>query len=78
MSLVVKNSSANAEYVIGDVGSIRGPRICCGGGYGNPLRVFLRGESQGQTRVTAIVHSVTKSCTRLKRLSTHTCTDIYY
>ena len=77
MAPVVKKLSANAEYVIGDVGSIPGPRISCGGGYSNPLQVFLRGESQGQTRLTAIVHSVTKSCTRLKRLSTHTCTDIY-
>ena len=47
MTPVVKNSPANAGD-IRDVGSFPGPGISPGGGNGNPLPVFLPGESHGQ------------------------------
>ena len=46
--LEVKNLPANAGNVR-DVGSIPGWGRSPGGGYGNPLQVFLPGESHGQS-----------------------------
>ena len=41
-----------------------------------PTPVFLPGESHGQRNLVAIVHSVAKSTTQLKRLSTLQAQDI--
>ena len=46
VALVVKNPSANAGD-IRDMGLIPGLRRFPGGGHGNPLPVFLPGESPG-------------------------------
>ena len=48
MVLVVKNLPVNAED-IGDIGSIPGSERFPGGGNGNPLPIFLPGESHGQS-----------------------------
>ena len=47
VALVVKNLSANAGD-LRDAGLIPGSGRCPGGGHGNPLQVFLPGESHGQ------------------------------
>ena len=47
MAPVVKNPPANAGD-IRDTGSIPGSGRLSGGGHGNPLQLFLPGESHGQ------------------------------
>ena len=47
MVLVVKNLPASTGDVT-DAGSIPGSGRSPGGGHGNPLQYFLRGESQGE------------------------------
>ena len=47
VALVVKNPSANEEY-IRDTGLIPGWGRSPGGEHGNPLHIFLPGESRGQ------------------------------
>ena len=54
-----------------DVGLIPGPGRSPGGGHGNPLQLFLPGESHGQRSLAGYSPQVTKSQTRLKRLSTY-------
>ena len=63
---MVKNSPANAGDVR-DTGLIPGSERAPGVGNGNPLPVFLPGESHGQRNLgRATVHRVTKSWIRLK------------
>ena len=47
---------------------------CIGEGYGNPLQYSCLESSMDRGVWWATVHGVTKSRTRLKQLSTHTCT----
>ena len=70
-ALVVKNPPANAGDTR-DVGSI--PRLgrSLGGGHGNPLQYSCLENPTDRKAWQATVHGVTKSQTRLKRLSTHT------
>ena len=51
VALVVKNPSANASD-LRDVSLILGSGRFPGGGHGNPLLVFLPGESHGQRSLT--------------------------
>ena len=63
MALVVKNPLANAGD-IREEDSVPGWGRCPGGGNGNPLTVFLPGESRGQrSLLQATVHGVAKSQT---------------
>ena len=41
-----------------------------------PTPVFLSGEPHGQRNLAATVHRITKSRTRVKRLSTHLCPTV--
>ena len=72
--LVVKNLPANAGD-IKDAGSI--PRLgrSPGGGNGNPLQYSCLENPMDRGAWRATVYRVTKSWTRLKRLSTHVHTD---
>ena len=63
--LVVKNSPANA----GDMGLIPGLGRSPGEGNGNPLQYSCLGNLMDRGAGQATVHPVTKSRTRLKRLS---------
>ena len=65
-----KETTANAEE-IRDVGSIPGLGRSPGGGHGNPLWYSCLENPMDREVWWATVHSVTKSQTRLKRLSTH-------
>ena len=65
MALVVKSLPANAGDAAG-AGSIPGSGRCPGGGQGSPLQYSFLENPHGQ----ATVHRVSKSRTRLKRLST--------
>ena len=70
VALVVKNRAANA----GDkrnVGSISGLRRSPGGGHGNPLQYSCLENPVDRGAWHSIVYGVTKSWTRLKRLSMH-------
>ena len=58
----------------GDTGSIPGSGRSPGGRHGNPLQNSCLENPHGQRSLQATVHGVTKSQTRLKWLSTHTCT----
>ena len=68
--LVVENLPANAGD-IRDGGSIPGLERSPGGGYGNPLQYSCVENPMDRGSWQATVHRVTKSQTRLKRLSTH-------
>ena len=70
---MVKNPPANAEDVR-DTGSIPGSGISPGEGHGNPFQYscLKNPVDRGARRVT--VHGIAKSWTRLKQVSTHTCT----
>ena len=69
----VKNLPANA----GGAGLIPGSGRSPEEGNGNPLPVFLPGESHGQRNLgRATVHRVTKSWIRRKRLSVHNTIDM--
>ena len=65
---MVKNMPANAE----DAGSISGSRRSPGVENGNPLKYSCLENSVDRGVWQATVHRVTKSQTRLKRLSTST------
>ena len=67
---MLKNPPANAGNVR-DVGSIPGLGRCPGGGHGNPLQYSCLENPMDRGAWRATVHRVTKSGTRLKRLSTH-------
>ena len=68
--LVVKNPSANAGDIT-DKGSISGSGRSPGGGHGNPLQYSCLENLMDRGAWQVIVHSVTKSRTRLKWLSMH-------
>ena len=67
--LVVKNPSANAGD-IRDLGSIPGSGRSPRGEHGNPLQYSCLENPMGRGAWRATVHGVTKSCIRLKWLST--------
>ena len=69
MVLVVKNLPANA----GDVGLIPGLGRSPGGENGNALQYFCLENPMDRGSWQAIVHGVTRSWTRLKRLSLLAC-----
>ena len=75
MALVVKNPSANARDA-GDAGSIPRSGRSPGGGHGKPLQYSCLENPMDGGTWQATVHRVTKSWTRLKRLSTHAHTAI--
>ena len=68
--LVVKNLLASAGD-IRDAGLIPGSGRSLGGGHGNPLQYFCLENPTDRGNWWATVHGVTKSRTRLKRLSVH-------
>ena len=68
--LVVKNPPANAED-IRNVCSVSGLGRSPGGWHGNPLQYSCLENPIGKGASWAMVHRVTKSQTRLKRLSTN-------
>ena len=70
VALVVKNPPASAEDMR-EAGSIPGSGRSPGGGHGNPLQYSCLENPTDRGAWRAIVHGVTKSQTRLKRLSTH-------
>ena len=72
VAIVVKNSPAN-EGDIRDTGSIPGLGRSPGGGCDNPLRYSCLENSRDTEAWRATVHRVTKSQTRLKRLSMYAC-----
>ena len=67
---MVKNLPANAGD-IKDVSSVLGLGRSPGGGHGNPLQYSCQENSMDRGAWWAVVLRVTKSQTRLKRLSTH-------
>ena len=67
---MIKNSPANAGDVR-DVGSIPGSGRSPGGGHGNPLQYSCMENPMDRGAWWATVHRVSRSRTRLKRLSTH-------
>ena len=68
MVLVVKNPPANAD--VGDAGLIPGLGRFPGGVRGNPLQYSCLEHPMDRGAWRATVYGVTKSWTRLKRLST--------
>ena len=72
--LVVKNPPASAGD-IKDAGSISGSGRSPGGGHGNLLQYSCLENPMDTGAWRARVHRVSQSLTRLKRLSTHTCTN---
>ena len=70
---MVKNPLANAGKVR-DGGSVLRLGRSPGGGHGNPLQYFCLENPMDRGPRWATVQRVAKSQTRLKRLSTHTCT----
>ena len=74
--VVVKNPPANAGHVR-DSGLIPGSGRSPGGGHGNPLQYCCLENPVDRGALRASVHRVTKSQTRLKRLSTHTALDLF-
>ena len=72
-ALVVKNLPANAADTR-DEGSVPGSGRSPGGRHGNPLQYLYLGNPMDREDWQATVHRAAKSWTRLKRLSTHTCT----
>ena len=72
---MVKNSPANAGDVR-DLGSIPGSGRSPGGGHGNPLEYSCLENPTNRGAWWATVHGVTKSQTRLKRLSAHACSRV--
>ena len=69
---VVKNPPANAGD-IRDGGSIPGSGRSPGGEHGNPLQYSCLESLMDRGAWRALVNRVTKSQTRLKRLSTYAC-----
>ena len=75
MALVVKSLPANTGD-LRDAGSIPGLGRSPGGGHSNPLQYSCLENPMGRGAWWATVHRVSKSQTRLKRLSMHTCTQV--
>ena len=69
---MVKNPPANAGEVR-DAGSIPGSGRSPGRGHGNPLQYSCLENPMEREAWQAIVHRVTQSQTRLKRLSMQAC-----
>ena len=65
-----KESAYNAGEA-GDAGSVPGSRRPPGGRHGYPLQYSCLGNAMDRGAWQAIEHRVTKSCTRLQRLSIH-------
>ena len=59
-----------------DTGLIPGSRRSTGGGHGNPLQYSCLGNHTDKGGCWATVNGATMSQTRLKLLSTHTCTPV--
>ena len=74
VELVVKNPPARTGG-IRDMSSFPGLGRSPGGGHGNPLQCSCLENPMNRGTWRAIVHRVTKSQTRLKRLSTHAHTE---
>ena len=74
--LVVKNLPVNAEDT-GYAGLIPESERSPGGGNGNPLQYLCLENPMDRGAWWPIVHSVAKSRTRLKQLSTHTHNFLY-
>ena len=72
VALVLKNPTANAGN-IRDVGLVQGSGRSPEGGHGKPLQYSRLENPMDRGAWWAVVHRVTKSWTRLKRLSMHTC-----
>ena len=68
---MAKNPPTSAEEVR-DTGSIPGSGRSFVGGHGNPVQYSCLLNPRDRSAWQATVHGVTKSQTRLKRLSTHT------
>ena len=66
-------SSKESTCIAGDIDLIPGSGRSLGGGHGNPLRYSCLEDPRDRGAWRATVHGVTKSRTRLKWLSTHTC-----
>ena len=75
MILVVKNPPAKAGDVR-NVGSVPGEGRSPGGGHVNPLQYSCLGSPMDRGAWWATVHGITKSQTRLKRLSTHSISNL--
>ena len=73
---MVKRPPANSGNR--DLGSVPGSGRSPGGGHGNPLQYSCLENPMDRGAWRAAVHGVTKSQTRLKRLSTHACSDFAY
>ena len=69
--LVVKNPPAASAGDVRDTGSIPGLGRSPGGGQDNPLQYSFPENPVGREAWRFIVHGVTKSWTRLKRLNMH-------
>ena len=76
VALVVKNPPANAGDTK-DMGSILGLRRYPGEGSGNPLQYSCLENPMNRGTWLAVVHRVTDSQTRQRRLSTHTCIGVH-
>ena len=75
--LVVKNPPPNARDVR-DTDLIPGSKRSPGGGHGNPLHYSCLENPMDKGDWQATVHRVTENRTRLKRLSTHACTEVLF
>ena len=75
--LVVKNPPVNAGD-IRDTGSIPGSGRPLGGGHGHPIQSSFLENPMDRGAWRAMVPGAAKSQTRLKQLSTHTCTHAQY
>ena len=77
MALVLKNPPAN-EGDVRDGSSIPGSGRSPGGGNGYPFQYSCLENPMDRGAWRATVHRVTKNQTRLKLLSMHTCTFLYF
>ena len=68
MAQLVKNLPANAGD-IGDDGSIPGLERSTGGGHGNPLQLFVPGESYGQRSLAGYGPRVAKELDMTEQLN---------
>ena len=72
VALVIKNSAVKAGDAR-EMGLIPGSGWSSGGGDGNPLHYYCLENPKDRGAWWAIVHTVTKDWTGLKRLTTHPC-----
>ena len=76
VALAVKQLPANAGDVR-NAGLIPGSGRSSGGGHGKPLQYSYLESPMEREDWQAIIHRVSKSCTRLKQLSMHACASTY-